>query len=327
MKVMPKSKIRTGVLRGGPSSEYDVSLKTGAAVLEHLPRDRYEPIDVFIDKRGVWHQRGRPIDPSRALSHLDTAFLALHGEYGEDGTVQRMLESHGVPFTGSKSMPSALAMNKMLAKERMKAHGIKTPFARVVHSVTVSPLLIHELFRSFPQPAVIKPLASGSSVGVTIASSFPEFERGIWAASEVSDRIMLEEYVRGTEVTCGVVESFRGEKLYSLPEIEIVPHNGRTFFDYDAKYNGASHEICPGRFTPETKQQIAHLAKSVHNALDLRHYSRSDFIVNKHGIHFLEVNTLPGLTPASLVPQAVAAVGASFSEFLHHLVQLSLQRA
>lgn len=321
------NKTRVGVLRGGPSSEYDVSLKTGAAVLEHLPKNTYDPIDIYIDKEGAWHQRGRPVTPQRALSQLDCAFIALHGSYGEDGTVQKIIRAHGTPFTGSDALPSSVAMNKAMTKERLTSCGIKMAYSKVIRSADVTSTLIHELFRTFPHPCVIKPLASGSSYGVSIARTYRELFDGLVTAAECTDRIMLEEYIPGIEVTCGVIQDYRGESLYTLPEIEIVPHASCGFFDHAAKYEGKSEEICPGRFTHEIKDEIAHLARTVHQALDLRHYSRSDFIIGKRGIHFLEVNTLPGLTPESLLPKAVAAVGCSFSEFLDHLVQLSLRRA
>ncbi len=321
------TKTRVGVLRGGPSSEYDVSLQTGAAVLEHLPNDRYEPLDIFIDKQGVWHHRGRPMTPERALSQLDCAFIAMHGTYGEDGMVQKILRTHGTPFTGSDAVASSIAMNKALAKERLKPHGIKMGYSKVVHRDDITSAFIHEVFRTFPHPCVIKPLSSGSSHGVAIARTYHELFDALVIAADLTERIMLEEYIAGTEVTCGIIEDFRGERLYTLPEIEIVPHATSAFFDHAAKYEGKSDEICPGRFTREIKDEIAHLARMVHSALDLRHYSRSDFIIGKRGIHFLEVNTLPCLTPASLLPKAVEAVGCSFSEFLDHLVQLSLKRA
>ncbi len=317
--------MRVGVLRGGPSREYEVSLKTGATVLQHLPDDRFEPLDIFIDKEGIWHLRGRPLPPERILAQVDVAFVGLHGAYGEDGRVQRLLEAHGVPFTGSRALASALAMHKARAKEIAARHGIPVAPHRVVHFDVLTPQLVTALFRTFPQPSVIKPLTSGSSDAVTIAWSFDDFVAGFEKVFIAHDAALVEQYLEGKEATCGVVEHFRGAERYVLPEIEIRPR-GRAFFDYTAKYEGAAEEICPGNFTREEKEEIARLAKKVHEALGLQHYSRSDFIVTRRGVFFLEVNTLPGLTSASLMPKALGAVGCTLSDFLSHVVGLAQRR-
>ena len=318
------AKIRVGVLRGGPSNEYEVSLKTGSTVLANLPEEKYETRDIFIDKQGTWHMRGRPVYPEQALEQVDVAFNALHGHYGEDGQVQHLLEQLAIPFTGSGSLGSAVAMNKLLAKERVKKTGIKTAFHVVLVPDRDAEVLAKEIFRSFPSPWVIKPASSGSSVGVTLARSFEELVDGIAEAFEHSEKVFIEDYVRGREATVGVIEGFRNEDVYALPPIEIIPGTNRAFFDYEAKYAGESQEICPGNFSLEEKRELERLAKLVHTELDLRHYSRSDFIINPAGIYFLEVNTLPGLTESSLVPKAVHAVGSSLPEFLDHLVTRAL---
>ena len=319
-------KLRVGVLRGGPSSEYDISLKTGSEILTHLPRTKYDVKDVFIDRQGTWHMRGMPMEPHRALSQLDIAFLALHGAYGEDGQIQRLLDAHAIPYTGTGSLGSAVAMNKHLAKSRLAPSNIRMPFGVVVAYEDVNDQSIVDLFRRLPQPSVIKPLASGSSVGVTIAFTFDDFRRGIGKAFVDADRILIEEYIRGREATCAVVEKFRDEELYALPEIEIIPNKENKFFDFQAKYEGASQEICPGNFDRSVKQEIGRLAKLVHKELGLRHYSRSDFIVTPRGVYFLEVNTLPALTQMSLTPKAIAAVGCKFPDFLDHLVTLAYRK-
>ncbi len=320
------SKVRVGVLRGGPSNEYEVSLKTGATVLAHLPEEKYETRDIFIDRQGTWHMRGRPLYPEQALEQVDVAFNALHGHYGEDGQVQHLLEQLAIPFTGSGSLGSAVAMNKLLTKERVKKADIKTAFHVVLTPDRPIESIARDVFRSFPSPWVIKPASSGSSVGVTLARSFEELVEGINEAFGHSEKVFIEDYVRGREATVGVIEGFRDEDAYALPPIEIIPAPERTFFDYHAKYAGASQEICPGNFTMEEKRELERLAKLVHRELGLRHYSRSDFIINPTGIYFLEVNTLPGLTQESLVPKAVGAVGSGLPEFLDHLVTLALKQ-
>lgn len=315
-----------GVLRGGPSNEYDVSLKTGGSVLQHLPEQKYNVKDILIDKAGVWHHRGMPTEPARILPQVDVIFNALHGEYGEDGTVQKVLDMFGIPYTGSGGLSSAVAMNKHLAKQGLESYDIKLPKHVVLEVTDDLEDKIFEIFRKHPAPFVVKPLTGGSSVGVTIANGHDDLLKGVYSAFQHSKKVMIEEFIRGKEATCGVVENFRNEELYSLLPIEIVPPKKSDFFDYDAKYSGESEEICPGNFSVEEKEELQRLAKEIHETLRLKHYSRSDFIVSPEGIYFLEVNTLPGLTEESLIPKALEAIGCSFPEFLDHLVMLAYQK-
>jgi D-alanine-D-alanine ligase len=310
-------------LRGGPGSEYDVSLKTGASVLQELSKEHYDPLDIFIDKEGQWHLRGMPIPPERAALQADVIFNALHGEYGEGGTVQKLLDATGVPYTGSGALASAIGMNKALTKERLKDTGIKLPRQRLLSVSDSLESEVLDIFRTFPQPSVVKPVSAGSSVGVTIARSFQELWHGVKKAFEHSSKVLVEEFIRGKEATAGVVEGFRGKDLYALLPIEIVPPPDRPFFDYEAKYGGGTLERVPGNFSKEETQELQRLAALVHKELGLKHYSRSDFIVSPRGIYFLEVNTLPGLTNESLIPKSLRAAGASLSDFLHHIVQLA----
>lgn len=318
------NKIRVGVLRGGPSNEYEVSLKTGGNVLKSLP-EKYLPIDIFIDRDGIWHVQGVPHKPHEAFEKVDAVVNALHGEYGEDGKVQKILDTFSIPYTGSKTLPSAIGMNKALAKNIFKSHGIKTPFYKVESKSDDIDGLAINLFHTFPMPAVVKPIASGSSVGVSIAYTFQGLKDALSKAFEYSDKALVEEYIKGREATCGVVDKFRGDDFYSLLPIEIIKPEKSDFFDYDAKYCGGSQEICPGNFSQSEKEAIQELAVAAHKVLGLRHYSRSDFIISpRRGIYILEVNTLPGLTSESLLPKSLNAVGCSLPDFLDHLITLAL---
>jgi D-alanine-D-alanine ligase len=320
-------KIRVGVLRGGPSSEYGVSLKTGEAVLNHLPRDKYEPVDIYISEDGVWHIHGLPKNEHDALHTLDVVINAMHGEYGEDGKVQSILDHMKVPYTGSQAFASAVAMRKDLAKQALKGTGIKTPYWKTLTRDDVSDENLHELFRLIPHPSVVKPAGSGSSVGVSIVKSFSELASALEKAFAVGDTAIIEEYIQGREATCGVIQDFRDEKIYALLPIEIVPAKDREFFDHAAKYEGKSEEICPGNFEQEIKTELQRLSKLVHEHLGLRHYSRSDFIIHPtRGIYFLEVNTLPGLTSESLLPKSLVAIGSSLPEFLDHIITLARKK-
>lgn len=324
------SKIRVAVLRGGPSSEYEVSLKTGGGVLANLG-EKYEGIDVLIDKQGVWHINGLPIKQEQLLLRADVAFLALHGEYGEDGTVQKFFETHNFPFTGSKSLASAIGMNKVMSKEIFIKHGIPTAHYRVLEKSKVDSVAkeaVH-LFKTFIQPCVIKPNDKGSSVGVSVCHSIQEIEEALSKVFDISEKALVEECIKGKEATCGVIEHFRNKDLYALPPVEIIPQQHQKFFDFESKYSGehGATERCPGNFSRKETEMMEHFASEVHKVIGCRHYSRTDFMVHpKRGVFVLEVNTLPGLTPTSLIPKEIEAVGSSYAELLDHLISLALRK-
>lgn len=328
------SKLRVGVLRGGPSSEYEVSLKTGGNVLKNLSSDLYTANDIFISRNGKWHVRGLEKTPDKVLKNIDVVFNALHGEYGEDGKVQQILDVFQIPYTGSGSLASALAINKPRAKELVSSVGINVPLHVSIKQSPDSDIesIINEVFRTFPQPVVIKPINKGSSLGVVFAGSYQEFVSLVKALLEEFQVILIEEFIKGKEVTSGVIDNFRGEKKYTLLPIEIVLPKGKVCFDYDAKYNTNkcgdenAEFCCPGGLTSEEKLQIKDATQKVHDVLGLRHYSRSDFIVTPRGVYFLETNTLPELTENSLVLRALNEVGCSFPEFLNHVINLAVDR-
>lgn len=331
--------IRVGVMRGGPSREYEVSLATGANVLSHLRsddfKDKYSAIDIFIDKDGAWHVGGRPVSIEDISKKVDVVFNAMHGDFGEDGKVQTLLDQWKIPYTGSRAFPSALGYNKVLAKQEFKKLGIKTPEylllvldekARAKSPRDLAKEQARFVWSKMAPPWVVKPVASGSSVGVKVCKTFPELEDAVLDCVNDDTDIFIEEMIEGKEATVGVVEGLRGKKLYTLPPIEIRVPKHKKFFDYDAKYSGISEEICPGNFSYSEKEELQRLASLIHEGLNLSHYSRSDFIVHpKKGIYALEVNTLPGLTNESLTPKALYAVGATMPEFLKHIIELALK--
>lgn len=320
--------IKVGVLRGGPSSEHEISLLSGAGVLDALRREPYSPVDIFIDKQGVWHVRGVPMSPERALTDIDVAFNVVHGQYGEDGTIQKILDRAGVPYTGAGVYASALSLNKPLTKDVLIREGVKMPRHKVLK---VSPDLereAREAFRAFSPPIIVKPASAGSSVGMTLAKTYDEFWEGVKDAFKHSKEVLVEEYIKGKEATVGIVEGLRGKSHYELLPVEIVPPPEVDFFDYEFKYNGKTTERVPGHFTPEETAELQRFARIAHEALNLRHYSRSDFIVSPRGVYFLESNSAAGvgLTKQSLLPKALAAVGVSFEEFLDHVLHRALEK-
>lgn len=321
---------KVGVLRGGTSSEYEVSLKTGQSVIDSLNNtshlaNKYEVIDIFINKDGVWHYLGVPISPEKVFKKVDIIFNGLHGSYGEDGTVQKLLDYFNVPYTGSTALASAVGMNKLLSKKIYTANNLKTPLHKVIFKKDNLKKEILNLFKTFPMPAIVKPVSGGSSVGTAVAKTLSDLESAILEAFKYSEQVLIEEFISGKEATCGVVDNFRNEKYYSLVPVEIRKPTDAPFFDYGSKYNGKSEEICPGNFTLEEKKKIEEMARSAHEVLGLRHYSRSDFIIHpRRGIYILETNTLPGLTSESLLPKSLQAVGCSLPDFLDHLIKLAL---
>lgn len=327
--------IRVGVVRGGISNEYEVSLATGANVLDVLREKlshKYLPVDILISKEGDWYIRGKKIDINELRASVDVVFNALHGEYGEDGQIQSVFEAAGIAYVGSGPVASAVAMHKKRTKDHLKESGIKMPLEYIVADYrTQGDVLpevylkeaVQKIFLSFSPPWVIKPLQGGSSVGVSIAKTREQLLNALRAASEFPGEIMVEEYIAGKEATVAVTENFRGEPIYSFLPIEIrVPKD--RIFDYEMKYSGLAQEISPGNFSQEEKEVLQNAARIIHKDMGLRHYSRSDFIVSKRGIYMLEVNTLPGLTRESLVPKSLEPVGSHMGEFIDHIITLAL---
>ena len=245
----------------------------------------------------------------------DVVFLALHGACGEDGRIQAALDLLGVKYTGSGYLGSAIAMDKDLTKQLAIAAGVKTPEWRMVEYSGRKP---EELAEELFLPCVVKPVDSGSSIGVSIAYTKAELVKAL-AENEKLGRVMAEQYIDGREIDVGVLED------RALPSIEIIPKHG--FYDYANKYQaGAAEEICPSPIDAETERRLGELTLKVHRALKLGAYSRSDFKLDSNGeIWFIEINTLPGMTPTSLMPQEAAAVGIDYQSLCVRLVELALE--
>lgn len=323
-----RSNIVIGVMRGGPSPEYEVSLKTGANVLSALRgNDRYKVRDIFIDRAGRWHIDGLERSLESVLPHLDLVFNALHGAYGEDGRVQQILDAYNVPYTGSKSLPSALGMNKWLSKKIFRDNKLNTPRGVVSDKKqSIGDSTVRSLLKDFGGIVVVKPLSAGSSVGVSVVRTPSEFSAALNFAFEHSDKALIEEYIAGREATVATLEGSEPGALHALPPIEVRNKSASTdFWNYESKYSDDLHDlICPGDFSAGERFALEDAAIRAHKALGLSHYSRSDFILNPRGIYILETNSLPGLTSASLVPVALKAAGVHFHEFLNHIIDLAM---
>ncbi len=308
------TKMRLALIAGGKSSEREVSLKSGAQVYTALDKAKYDI---------------RRFDPAedleklvREAADLDAALIIMHGRGGEDGTVQGLLDLLGVPYQGSGVMASAIAMNKELSKALYRLAGLGVPEA--VAFSRRSPLSPKEIVDKLGLPAVIKPATEGSSIGVTIARTTEEVEKGLKAAFAYDSRVVVEEFIDGTEITGGVLGN---AELQALPLVEIIPSSDYTFFDYEAKYQpGATSEICPARLDAGVGRRAQQCALTAHSALGCRGYSRTDMLVRDGQIYVLETNTIPGMTATSLFPQAAKAAGLEFPALLDTLIRLALEK-
>ncbi len=344
------------VLAGGLSTERDVSFKTGSMVAAALKENGHRVIllDVFmgygeqeVDLNGIFDRadeisvkvsdipevapdlaavKASRKDQSpcffgpnviRMCQMADIVFMALHGENGENGKLQAAFDLLGVKYTGSDYLSSAIAMNKGMAKKLFVEAGIPTPkgiaMTRETREDDVTKLNLH-------LPCVVKPCCGGSSIGVTIVRNAAEFKAALDEAFRWEDELVIEEFVEGREFSVGVIEG------KALPVIEIAPIQG--FYDYKNKYKaGSAVETCPAELPEDVSAQMRHYAEEVAKVIGLDTYSRSDFLLDKDGNMFcLEANTLPGMTPTSLLPQEAAVVGVNFNELCEKLIDISMKK-
>ena len=307
-------KLTLALLSGGRSAEREVSLKSGEQVYRALDKNKYEI---------------RRYDPRDDLARLiqdaadiDVALIILHGRYGEDGTIQGLLDLLDIPYHGSGVLGSALGINKILSKRLYEHAGLP-----------VSPYLIVDRTDSDAQdeiqdvlglPVVVKPEHEGSSIGLSIVGESSKLKPALEMAGQYDRLVLVEKYIAGTEITGAVLGNMNPEPL---PLVEIIPGDQYGFFTYEAKYEpGATEEICPARISEALTRKAQEYAVRAHQALRCRGYSRTDMIVSGDEIYVLETNTIPGMTATSLYPQAAAAAGISFSELLDRLIELALEK-
>lgn len=325
--------MKVGLLMGGRSGEHDVSLVTGAAIRAALQALDHVVFEIVIERTGGARWSGAATGSGTVLAAIDAlaswgadaAFIAMHGADGEDGRVQAALELAGVPYQGSGVSASAIALDKGRTKALYRASGLPVAADRTLrHGEAVD---WPELAATLGLPLVLKTAASGSSVGVEIVDT-PEAlaERGVALLAQTTS-LVVEAYLAGREFTVPVLEDRDGTPR-ALPVIEIRPVTAR-FFDYEAKYTpGATDELCPAPIDDALVARLQALGLAAHLALGCRHYSRTDLMLDAEGEpRLLETNTLPGLTPASLMPKATAAVGMSFPALVERLLALARRDA
>ncbi len=306
-------KLTIALLSGGVSSEREVSLNSGSQVYEALDKTKYD-----ILRYDPKNDLPRLVTDAR---RIDAALIILHGSFGEDGTVQGLLELLGIPYQGSGVLGSAVAMNKLAAKRLYQQAGLPVPDYVVAHCLQgIDPDGVAE---RLGLPLVIKPVVGGSSVGITIVRRPEALRAAVEAGWGHDPSVLIEAYIQGTEITGGVIGN---DTLEALPLIEIIPDQKREFFDYTAKYTaGVTEEICPARIDPELTAEAQRLALEAHRTLFCRGYSRTDMMVRGRDIFILETNTIPGMTATSLLPRAARTAGYSFGQLLDRLIELSLE--
>lgn len=310
------------VLGGGPSFEHEVSLKTAEMVYQHLDRKKYQPMLASISRKGRW---GLPV--SKIQSAADLIFIAMHGEFGEDGRVQAILEAAGAPYTGSGVLASALGMDKVRSRELFGSQGLNVPeyFFFSAREYKNRSKILAEIKNRFSFPLVVKPADRGSSVGVSIVRTAPTLVGALRNALRFSPNVIAEEFIDGIELTCGVLDDGKNNLTTLLPT-EIVPKMG-DFFDYTSKYSeSGADEITPARVPDKILREAENIALRAHVAVGCSGFSRTDMIWNKRQdrIYILEINTIPGLTPQSLLPKAAQASGISFPNLLDFIIKSAL---
>ena len=330
------TRLKIAVLMGGTSAERDVSLSTGRQILNALDPEKYtvyaldtasgqkflpsgvtQPLGLLRASDGATEITSLPQLPLASASDKpDVVFIALHGKGGEDGTVQGMLEVLGLRYTGSGVLASALAMDKAMSKSVLSAAGVRMPGGMTLRRGSrMQP-------GAMPLPLIVKPNAQGSTIGMTVVHRESDLEAATALAFQYDDTVLIEQFITGTEITVPILGN---DRLEILPIVEIVPNGG--FYDYKAKYTaGETDEIVPARIAETVAAEARRIAKVCHQTLGCRGMSRTDMIVTGSGeIYTLEINTIPGMTPTSLLPRSAEAANYSFSQLLDKLIALAVE--
>jgi len=292
--------MKIGVLYGGWSSEREISILSGKRVASALRNRGYEVLEIDV---------GQDIAEVLSKNKIDIAYVMLHGKPGEDGTIQGLLETMGIPYTGSGVLASALVINKVITKKIFKYSGIPTPEFKYPVNKDEIPLDL---------PYLIKPVSEGSSVGMTIVRKKEQHRKAVSKAHEYGD-CFAEKFINGKEITIGIL----GE--LALPILELIPK--KEFYDYEAKYTkGMTEFIIPARLSEDISKMSKNLALKAHRALGCRDFSRVDFIVDESNVFVIEVNTIPGMTELSDIPAEAKAMGMGYDELVERILKLALER-
>lgn len=297
--------MKVGVIMGGVSSERQVSLMTGEEMIANLDKNKYEVIPVQLNNKEDLVEKAR---------NLDIALLALHGKFGEDGTIQGTLETLGIPYTGSGMLSSSICMDKNISKKILRYEGI--PTADWICLSNMEELHLDEI-EKMGYPVVVKPNSGGSSVGVKIVYDQESLLSSVTEVFEWDSEVMIEKYIKGEEITCAIFDG----KL--LPVISI--RHAAEFFDYNAKYDDVATIEEVVELPAELNELVGAATMATYKALKCSVYARVDMMVKDGKPYVMEVNTLPGMTKNSLLPKSAQAVGISYSELLDMIIETSMQ--
>ncbi len=341
-------KIKVAVIMGGKSSEHEVSILSGQQVVKYLDKNKYEAMPVVISKSGKWQLTSiknilnlqnpialkgtgkeisltdkKEIAETKSISEagVDVVFVAMHGPFGEDGTIQGMLELASISYTGAGVLTSALGMDKDFFRKIMMSSNLPIPKYICLEESGDYNLEVKTLGEG---PYFVKPVSAGSSVGCSYVKDKKDLTKAVKLAFEYDSRVLIDKYISGLEVTCSVIGN---DKPIALPIIEIHPYKSK-FFDYESKYSeSGSEEIVPARISKSLTKRIQELAIEVYKAIGCRGFGRIDFILeNNNKPIILEINTIPGLTPMSLFPKAAKASGITYPILLDKIIKLGLEK-
>lgn len=325
---------KLGIIYGGMSTEHEVSIKSAKSVIENLDKEKYEIHPIYINQEGIWHKKTEEIkNISQYLQTLDIAFPVLHGKYGEDGTIQGMLEMLKIPYVGCKVLASSVGMDKVYTKMIFEKAGIpQAPYIYIQkqnntykiinESFEEDELEIEKIIKILKFPMFVKPSNSGSSVGVKKVSNEEELKEAIKNAGKYDNKILVEQGIEGKEVECAILDCRTKDEIFASTVGEIIP--AEEFYSFDAKYNmPKSQTLIPAQIENKKIEEIRNLAIKAFKAIDGSGLSRVDFFIeNKtNKIYINEINTMPGFTKISMYPKLFEAVGISYSQLLDTLIE------
>jgi D-alanine-D-alanine ligase len=326
---MDKRKI--AVITGGFTAEANISLLSAATVLKYVDQQKYQAFKIVIDHSGWYYENNSgektmvdkndfSIQVAGQKINFDLAFIALHGSPAEDGKLQGYFDMIGVKYTGSNVLPLALSFDKASTKKFLANSGIHMARSLMFHAYQSVTDICGHVLKGLKLPVFVKPNKNGSSYGVTKVNVAEALQEAVIKGFEFDDELIIEEFITGRELTCGV--AMLEGKLIALPPTEIKSQN--EFFDYKAKYLGQSQEITPAEITEEQTSKIQALSKHVFAELGLKGFARMDFILHEESFYFLEANTVPGLTDESLIPQQARAAGIPLETFFNSIIAAAL---
>ncbi|MEZ4103515.1 MAG: ATP-grasp domain-containing protein [Candidatus Paceibacterota bacterium] len=329
------TKTRVGVIRGGVTPEYYMSLAAGSYVLNNLSKEKYQGVDILITKDGTWHKQGVPMEPRDLKKHVDIVFNTLYGTYGEDGKLQDFLEEIEIPYVGSDPFSSSMTANKKKKKERLNDIGIKTPKYFILQGllkmedekeqIEFLRKKAMDIFRKIHPPWVVKPILGSASTFTYLVTTFTDLIYLLNDLADKFDEIIVEEFVEGTEVVSGIMNGLRGEEEYVLPPFEILKPG--KILDYDTRFNRKHSLKLLDKKLEEHKDAIADIMKTLHKEFNLNDYSTANLVISpKGGIYVIEVDSQPILGDGEILPSMMEEVGCPDHVWIDHLIERRIKR-